>query len=198
MNGKFLYEEGKHSHIRFDIEDETPFSVYFDDTRYFGKIDIIKSINEQKYFSNIGPCLLKRALNEETWFTTDEWKKIFKPKLLRRKMCDIMIDQAIIAGIGQYLMVEILYYSGIHPLRIGNTITNEELESIRINSHKVVKLSYDHNGFTLRDFLSPSKKPGMYPAAVYGKTADPLGNKVTKEKLKNGRSIHFVAELQKI
>ena len=51
MNGKFLYEEGKHSHIRFDIEDETPFSVYFDDTRYFGKIDIIESINELKYFS---------------------------------------------------------------------------------------------------------------------------------------------------
>lgn len=198
MTGKFLYEEGKHSHIRFDIEDKIPFSVYFDDTRYFGKIDIIKSSEEPKYFSNIGPCLLNHAMNEETWITTEEWKKIFKPKLLRRKMCDIMIDQAIIAGIGQYLMVEILYYSGIHPKRIGNTITDEELELIRINSHKVVKLSYDHNGFTLRDFLSPSKKPGMYPAAVYGKTSDPNGYKVVKEKLNNNRSIHFVAELQKI
>lgn len=198
MNGKFLYEEGNHSHIRFDIEDDIPFSVYFDDTRYFGKIDIIESVNESKYFANIGPCLLKHAMNEETWITTEEWRKIFKPKLLRRKMCDILIDQSIIAGIGQYLMVEILYYSGIHPKRIGNTITNEELESIRINSHKVVKLSYDHGGFTLRDFLSPSKKPGMYPAAVYGKRFDPNGYKVVKEKLTNGRSIHFVAELQKI
>jgi len=50
MTGKFLYEEGNHSHIRFDIEDDTPFSVYFDDTRYFGKIDIIESVNEAKYF----------------------------------------------------------------------------------------------------------------------------------------------------
>lgn len=197
MNGKFLYEEGNHSHIRFDIEDDTPFSVYFDDTRYFGKIDIIESINEAKYFSNIGPCL-KCGLNEETWFTTEEWRKIFKPKLLRRKMCDILIDQSILAGIGQYLMVEILYYSGIHPKRIGNTITNDELELIRINTQKVIKLSYQHRGFTLRDFLSPSKKPGIYPAAVYGKKIDPNGYKVVKEKLNNGRSIHFVAELQKI
>jgi formamidopyrimidine-DNA glycosylase len=198
MNGKFLYEEGNHSHIRFDIEDDIPFSVYFDDTRYFGKIDIIDSSQESRYFANIGPCLLKHAMNEETWITTEEWKKIFKPKLLRRKMCDILIDQSIIAGIGQYLMVEILYFSGIHPKRIGNTITDEELELIRINSHKVVKLSYNYGGFTLRDFLSPSKTPGMYPAAVYGKTSDPNGYRVVKEKLTNGRSIHFVSELQKI
>ena len=197
MTGKFIYQEGKHSHIRFDIEDDTPFSVYFDDTRYFGKIDIIESSSEPKYFANIGPCL-KCALNDETWFTSEEWTKIFKPKLLRRKMCDIMIDQSIIAGIGQYLMVEILYYAGIHPKRIGNTITKEELELIRINSQKVIKLSYDHNGFTLRDFLSPSKKPGVYPAAVYGKFKDPNGYKVVKEKLTNGRSIHFVAELQEL
>jgi len=199
MTGKFLYEEGKHSHVRFDVngEDEEPFSVYFDDTRYFGKIDIIESSKETKYFANIGPCL-KCALNEGTWFTTEEWKAIFKPKLLRRKMCDIMIDQSIVAGIGQYLMVEILYYSGIHPLRIGKSITDEELDLIRINSQKVIKLSYDHNGFTLRDFLSPSKKPGVYPAAVYGQRIDPNGYKVLKEKLTNGRSIHFVAELQKI
>jgi formamidopyrimidine-DNA glycosylase len=197
MTGKFLYEEGNHSHIRFNIEDDIPFSVYFDDTRYFGKIDIIKSSEESKYFSNIGPCL-KRALNDETWFTTEEWKKIFKPKLMRRKMCDILIDQSIIAGIGQYLMVEILYYSEIHPKRIGNTITADELESIRINTQKVIKLSYEHDGFTLRDFLSPSKTPGMYPSAVYGKKICPKGYKVIKEKLTNGRSIHFVAELQKI
>jgi len=152
---------------------------------------------KQNIFSNIGPCL-KCALNEETWFTTEEWKKIFKPKLLRRKMCDILIDQSIIAGIGQYLMVEILYYSGIHPKRIGNTITNDELELIRINTQKVIKLSYQHNGFTLKDFLSPSKKPGLYPAAVYGKKICPQGYKVVKEKLTNGRSIHFVAELQKL
>jgi len=198
MNGKFLYEKGNHSHISFDIDDETPFSLYFDDTRYFGKIDIIKTAEESKYFSNIGPCILKHAIDENTWITSEEWKKIFRPKLLKRKMCDIMIDQAIIAGIGQYLMVEILYYSFIHPKRIGNTITDEELELIRINSHKIVKLSYDHGGFTLRDFLSPSRTPGTYPAAVYGRTKDPNGYKVIKEKLNNGRSIHFVSEFQKI
>ena len=207
MTGKFLYEEGNHSHIRFDIEDEEPFSVYFDDTRYFGKIEIIESAKESKYFSDIGPCLLKHAMNEDTWITSEEWTKIFKHKLLRRKMCDIMIDQSIIAGIGQYLMVEILYYSCIHPKRIGNTITKKELDLIRINSHKIVKLSYDYGGFTLRDFLSPSKKPGVYPAAVYGKTSVAVYDdetkitknyKVVREKLTNGRSIHFVAEFQKL
>ena len=200
MNGKFQYVEGNHSHISFEmkLENDTLFTVYFDDTRYFGKIDIINSEDEDKYFSNIGPCLLKRALKEDTWFTSDEWKTIFRPKLLRRKMCDIMIDQSIVAGIGQYLMVEILYYSLIHPLRIGKTITDDELETIRVCSHKIIKLSHDYGGFTLQDFISPSGTKGLYPAAIYGKKLDSYGYKVIKEKLTNGRSIHYVSEYQKL
>lgn len=199
MNGKFQYVKGNHSHISFEIQSPTElFTLYFDDVRYFGKVDVIKNEDEGKYFSNIGPCLLKRALKEDTWFSCDEWKKIFRPKLLRRKICDILIDQSIIAGIGQYLMVEILYYSLIHPLRIGKTITDEELEDMRVCSHKIIKLSYDCGGFTLKDFISPSGTKGLYPAAVYGKKIDQYGHKVIKEKLTNGRSIHYVAEYQKI
>ncbi len=106
------------------------------------------------------------------------------------------MDQSIIAGIGNYLMAEILYYSGVHPKRIGNTITADELEQIRISSHKIVKLSYDHGGFTLKDFISPSGAKGLYPAGVYGRKTDEYGYNVIKEKLTNGRSIHYVVEFQ--
>lgn len=206
MEGRFQYEEGNHSNIRFNIsnnitisnKNEDDFCLYFDDTRYFGKIDIIESIKEENYFSNIGPCLLKHALTEDTWISSEEWRNLYRPKLLKRKICDILLDQTIVAGIGNYLMAEILYYSGIHPKRIGNTITDEELEQIRISSHKVVKLSYDYGGFTLKSYLSPSKNPGLYPPAVYGKKIDSYGYKVIREKLTNGRSIHYVAEFQKL
>lgn len=196
MEGRFQYVKERHSHICFDLNDEE--KLYFEDSRRFGRVDIMSAADEKKYLSDLGPDLLQHALT--TWITETEWNAIYKPKLLKRKICDILLDQSILAGIGNYLASEILYYAGINPLRIGNTITAEELELIRIHAHKVVLCSYEHGGFTLYNFISPSKKLGKYPAAVYGKNKDPNGYKVIHQKTSNAkgaRSVHYVTELQK-
>lgn len=195
MTGRFQYKEGPHAHIIFNLDDNS--KLYYCDSRNFGGIDVISKDEEKKYFSKIGPCLLTHALNEE--ISSTEWTRLFKPKLLKRKIYDILMDQSIISGIGNYLQAEILYFSAVHPLRIGNTITADELELIRINAHKVVLLSYANGGFTLQSYISPSGKLGMYPAVVYGKTHDSNGYKVIKQKAtaaKGSRSIHFVPQIQ--
>ena len=78
----------------------------------------------------------------------------------KKKIVDILLDQSLVSGIGFYLLTEILYYSKVHPLRIGNSLTKNELNAIRINSHKIMSLSYSYGGFTLKDFISPSGKRG--------------------------------------
>lgn len=206
MTGRLQMNQGNHSHVRFDICDfyylntmrvmKNMFSLYFEDQRYMGKIDVILDTDIQTYFKDVGPDLLQNALDEKTWITLHDWLKIFYERKSKRKMYDILLDQTLIAGIGWYLMTDILYYSMIHPERRSNTLTVDEWDRVRINSHKVVVLSYSYGGFTIKDFISPDGSPGLYPAAIYGKTHDSLGNIVHHKKLNNGRTAHFVPSIQ--
>ena len=206
MAGRLQYFPGNHSHVRFDLCDceikgsfrimRNFFSLYFDDSRYMGGVDVISNFGMSLYFKDIGPDLLQLALDEKTWISFETWLEIFtKKKLMKRKICDVIMDQSLIAGIGNYLRSEILYYSRINPDRTVETITNEEWDRIRISSHKIIMLSYSYGGFTIKTFISPDGKPGMYPAAVYGKSHDSLGNSVIKMNIKS-RNVHWVPAIQ--
>jgi formamidopyrimidine-DNA glycosylase len=207
MSGRLQYTQGNHSHIRFDISDakingsfkvlKYLFSLFFDDTRYMGSVDIIPNNGISLYFNDIGPDLLQLAINDQTWIPNQTWLNIFNAKKLRKRaICDVLIDQSVLAGIGWYLQTDILYYSAIHPERIVETISVDECERIRINSHKVMLLAYSHGGFTIESFISPDGETGKYPAAVYGKKHDPIGNLVVNKRLSNGRTAHFVPAIQ--
>ncbi len=206
MTGRLQYYPGNHSHVQFDISEyeiKGPFKIqkpvcnlYFQDHRYMGGVDIIPNINIPIYFRDIGPCLLHHALTEYIPLTA--WLTIYKQKKYQNWLIfDILLEQDLVAGIGVYCCVEILYYSGIHPQRVASTITDEEWDRIRISAHKVVALSYSYGGFTIEDFISPDGQRGMYPAAVYGRTYDPLGNAVIVIKRQHKRTMHVVPAIQK-
>lgn len=197
MTGRFQYKEEKHCHITFSLEDESKF--YFNDPRRFGGLDVIPADQEAKYLSDLGPDILQHAL-DDNWISNEKWTELYKPKLMRRKIFDILLDQSIIAGLGLYLVTDLLYHAGVHPLRLGNTITTEELDLIRIHAHKVVLSSYQQKGLTISDFISPDGSLGKYQAAIYGKYKDPNGHKIIHQKASNAkgaRTVHFVLEIQK-
>lgn len=206
MGGRLQYMAGDHSHIHFEIGEyqlEGPFRVlrkvftlYFDDHRYMGSVDIIPTTGIPLYFNAIGPDLLEAALDPITWISLEKWLNIFcQKKLKNRVICNVLMEQSLVAGIGNYLSAEVLYYAGIHPERIVSTMTIEEWDRIRIAAHKVILSSYSYSGFTIESFISPDGSWGQYPAAVYGKTHDPLGNPVVKKKIK-GRTSHWVPAIQ--
>ena len=208
MTGKWQYVSGNHSHTKLEISDcdnrgiikiFKPYcTLFFDDVRYMGSIDIIPMANYAFYFKDLGPDLLELSLKEETWISLDTWITIFTGKKhLKKTICEVIMQQELIAGIGNYLKSEILYYSGIHPQRIIETINRQEWDTIRKCAHQVIRLAYSYGGFTIESFLSPDGSLGMYPAAVYGKTYDPNGNLVTRLTTKDGRTSHVVLGLQK-
>lgn len=207
MSGRLQYTQGNHSHVRFDISESQTngpfkvmkqvFSLFFDDSRYMGGVDIIPNVGIPLYFKDIGPDLLQLAINDNTWIPTQTWLSIFTAKKLqKRALCDVLMDQSLVAGIGNYLKSEILYYSAMHPERTVENITAEEWERLRVNAHKVIRLAYHYRGFTIESFISPDGEFGTYPAAVYGKTHDPLGNPIIKTETKDGRTTHWVPSLQ--
>jgi DNA-formamidopyrimidine glycosylase len=200
MVGRLQYVSGNHSHIIFHMQcDDKVFNLYYDDYRYMGNINIIPFIEINSYFKKLGPDLLAHSLN--TWIDTKTWLHIFKIRRNQNKQIyNILLDQSLVAGIGLYLLTEILYYSGISPKRLGKDVVDEEWETLRTTSHKIILISYSYGGCTIKDFISPDGKIGTFPVVVYGKKSfDPLGNQIIHEKVsktKNARTIHWVPNIQ--
>ena len=182
---------------------------YFHDSRRFGDVRFLKSakIADIKAIYDLGPDLLDHAIN--THLSNKEWLAIFlrigssptaiKNKTLaigKRTISTILLDQSFVAGIGNYLKSEILYYSAILPDRLAADITRDEWETLRVVSHHIIEVAHSYGGLTIESFINPDGSMGTYPRAVYGKTEDPLGNKVYSSKTKDGRKSFWVPEIQ--
>lgn len=197
MTGVFRFTEGKYSHVRFPIcyKNRILFkNLYFDDLRRFGNI----KITDQLDLSDLGPDLLHHALNE--MIPKDEWKNIFanhKPSLMNKEMCQVLLDQSVVSGIGNYLKSEILYVAGILPDRKLDSLTEDEFEKLRVEAHRIIKESYSHGGLTIENFINPNGTMGNYPRLIYNRSHDPQGHKVIKVKSKDARGTFYCSQCQK-
>jgi formamidopyrimidine-DNA glycosylase len=198
MTGRLQFTAGKHSHVAMTFNNgQQTFFLYFDDPRMFGGIEILLAPQVSNYFAGLGPDLLQCALDTHTWISSEQWLQCFKTvRPSTKAICNMLEDQHRVAGLGWYLITEVLYYSGILPERETRTITFDEWERMRINAHKIIYLSYSYGGFTIKDYISPDGKRGCYPAAIYGKEQDPLGNFIIHKPFKSGRTIHYVPAIQ--
>ena len=124
-------------------------------------------------------------------------------KIMRRHekktLPEVLMNQSIIAGVGNYIKAECLYLSKLSPHRIISSITDEELVSLKTNIHAVMKESFASGGATIRTYKGFNGESGEYGERfiVYNQKQDPLGNPVIKEKTRDGRTTHWVPEVQK-
>lgn len=209
MGGRFQYNPGKHSHIYLTvaeyktngclnvIDPGSSFNLYFEDKRYMGHFNVVRYSEIGVYFKDMGPDLLQAALNESTYITLERWQNIFNIKKVKKwKICKALMDQSLLAGIGNYIKSEVLYYSRIHPERIVETLTIDEMDRLRINCHKIIMFSYSNGGFSTVPFISPDSSWGKYPYVVYHKEFDPCGNPVITGKTSDGRTSYWVPSIQ--
>lgn len=167
-----------------DIE----YTLYFDDARKMGHIDLFDQQEYQQYLTTLGPDLLTTDIEAE------EWRSIFKGR--DRKICDMLVDQSLVAGIGWYIMTDALYLAKVHPTRKGKSITEAEWEQIRVSVYQVIHLSYEEGGFTIRDYITPTGKQGGYESIIYGRDVDYKYRPVLCQKY-GSRTLRYVAEVQK-
>lgn len=207
MTGSFKYSRSKHSHVEIKlftteqtsrgVKYKLAYDLYYDDPRNFGHLDVIDDSEYDEYFKNIGPDLMAAAINEEIDY--DSWIEIFRgrKKNSYKQISQVLLDQSIVSGIGNYLKSEILYSAKIDPFRLVSSLTLEELEDIRVAAHKIILRSYKCGGFTFESFVDPDGGIGRYNSLVYGKEIDPLGNEIVKDVGSDKRSTYWVPDLQK-
>ena len=156
----------KHDHMRMIVENNNKhFVVTYNDSRRFGYIDLFKKKELREHFllSKIGVEPLGREL------TTEYLQNNFKKRVINIK--NALIDQKIIAGIGNIYASEILYKAKINPLRKVNSLSQNDLNSIITFTKIILKKSIDVGGTTIRDHMQPDGSLGYFKQKlqVYGK-----------------------------
>ncbi len=177
----------KHTRVRLFLDQE----LRFVDTRTFGKMWWIPPNQE---INEIIPGLKKLGVEPlSPEFTVSYLEN--KLKSTRRTIKTVLLDQAVIAGIGNIYADESLFVSRIRPDTAAFSLTSAQLEQLHQAIIKVLQTSIDKGGTTFSSFLNVMGVNGNYlgQAWVYGRTGVPCrvcGATIERIKLA-GRSTHF-------
>lgn len=124
---------------------------------------------------------------------------MFKSKSLPIKT--VLLDQSIITGIGNIYDDEVLFMSGINPLRKASSLTLDECSDIVKNTKIVLSKAIELGGTTIKSFTSSEGVHGLFQneLSVHGKGGSPCpkcGELLLKTKV-NGRGTHYCQNCQK-
>jgi len=188
-------EPCKHTRVRFFDKDEN--ELRFIDLRAFGQLWWIKDGQRPedliKGLGSLGPEPFSNYFNYE----------YLKKELSKRtkSIKAVLLDQTIIAGIGNIYADESLFEAGILPYREAKTLNEDELNRLHKSIISVLKKSIGSGGTTFSDFRNIEGTNGNYSmsAKVYrrnGKECNVCANIINKKKL-GGRSTHWCSVCQK-
>jgi formamidopyrimidine-DNA glycosylase len=190
LNNKndLLNQNQKHIKVIFYFDDDT--LLLFHDVRTFGKIEVLPIKTDINKYKNIGIDALDEAFNEY-YFREITVKN--------RTIKNLLLDQSLIAGIGNIYAQEILFAAQIDPTRRVNTLNKNENKKILKYTKQILKLAILHNGTSISDFRRVDDKTGEFQnfLKVYGKIICPkCKNKLCKIK-QNTRTTTYCRNCQK-
>lgn len=171
--------------------------LYFNDQRKFGWMKLIPTIEVPNidFMKKVGPEPL------EADFTADE----FAGRFTRRAKSPIksaLLDQTVIAGVGNIYADESLWGAKIHPKRLVGTITKSEFNTLYTELRAVMNLAIEKGGSTDKNYVNAEGKRGSYMdfARVFrreGQECPRCGTIIIKFKAA-GRGTHICPSCQTI
>ena len=169
-----------------DIEEYTELRTCFNDPRHFGTLTFTN--DERKHtrkLANLGPDIL--ATGDSDPIIDESWARI-KPMTV----CEALMDQKVVSGIGNYIKAEGLWRAGISPWTLTRDITFLQWGELLRHCREVAQASYEMGGATIRNYHLPTGEDGKYEMRVYGRKIDALGREVTVEPTPDGRTTWWV------
>jgi len=189
MTGSWRKDQTPHARVSVDSDDGT---VYFTDMRNFGTLSFVNGNGLLlSKIKSLGPDMLTNNLSDADFI------KIIRG--INRTIAEAIMDQSVIAGVGNYLKAECLYFAKISPHRPCNSLTDQELIGLNQSIKSTIRMSYKTGGATIRNYAGINGQVGQYSSrfAVYSQKTDPAGNPVVKEKTADGRMTHWVPTVQR-
>jgi formamidopyrimidine-DNA glycosylase len=183
MTGYLHYgnNQDKSKHPRLEIYFENGNHLAFDDARKFGKLSLTSHPEDFIKAHKLGPDAL--------FITQNEFKEIFHGR--KGMIKPLLLNQHVIAGIGNLYADEILYQSGVHPMTTANKLNDKEINLLFKNNKKVLEKAIEYQDKTL-------SLPSSYllPHRHYGGEC-PEGGDLEIIKV-GGRTTFFCPQRQKL
>jgi formamidopyrimidine-DNA glycosylase len=184
-----------HDHVIFDLDDGG--RVVFNDARRFGLMDLTETalLHQHPLLSGIGPEPLGEA---------------FTPKVLASRIAGksspikiVLLDQAVVAGIGNIYASEALFRAGIDPTRAANSLKPAEISRLVPAIQDVLTEAIAAGGSSLRDHRRPDGELGYFQHGfkVYDREGEPCPGCTCKTGIQRivqaGRSTFYCAKRQR-
>ena len=186
---------GKHDHVTVYLDNDV--TVTFNDARRFGAMDLVstKELNGHWLIKNIGPEPLGNSLN------TNYLHRVLKNKSVNIKTA--LLDQRLIAGLGNIYVCEILYRAKVSPKRQAKNLSKKSIDKLIRVLRIVLIEAIDAGGSSLKDHRQTSGEIGyfQYNFTVYGRMGqnclDDDCQAVVKRITQGGRSTFYCPNCQR-
>jgi formamidopyrimidine-DNA glycosylase len=188
-------EDPKHTHIVF--ETDRGGRIAFNDARRFGYMDLIPTaaLTQSRWFAGLGPEPLGSDFNPQTLAAALAGRK--------QSIKVTLLDQKIVAGLGNIYVSEALFRAHIHPERTAGSLKPGELRRLVEAVRLVLEEAITAGGSTLRDFRAADGELGYFQHrfCVYDREGEPCPSAkcsgVVKRIVQAGRSTFFCPKCQR-
>jgi len=207
MSGRFIIEGNpalsnvthehaanpKHHHVVFEMThpDTGEAVITYNDPRRFGFMELIGE-GEPYRLDHIGPEPLGNAFNGPVLREALKGKK--------SKIKAALLDQRVVAGLGNIYVCEALYRSGISPRRAAGRLKIVETDTLAGHIKDVLSEAIEAGGSSLKDFSNTDGKLGYFQHSfdVYGRESEPCKNcdAPIQRIVQSGRSSFFCGSCQ--
>ena len=198
MEGKYFYypdeiPERKHAHILVHFEDGT--TLVYEDVRKFGTMELLAPELLDSYFisKKLGP----EPTDQD--FDLGRFKRALKRS--KKPIKSHLLDQTLVAGLGNIYVDEVLWRAKIHPFRSSNSLSSQEARKVHDETIKVLGQAVEKGGSTIRTYTNAFGEDGTMQEfhQVYdkaGQACSRCGAIIEKIQL-GGRGTHFCPKCQR-
>lgn len=168
--GEFVHDPGRHpehDHVVFTLEGGQ--TVTFNDVRRFGAMDLwpTDELGAHRLLAGLGPEPLGNGFGGA--YLTERFKG------RRTPVKAALLDQRVVAGLGNIYVCEALFRAGISPLRLAGSLSGERVDRLAAEIRATLEEAIAAGGSSLRDFRHADGELGYFQHAfrVYGREGEP-------------------------
>lgn len=199
MEGKYgvfpmEQEVDKHTHVIFHFSDGS--ELRYKDVRKFGTMHLFKKGTELESLplSQLGPEPLSKEFIKE-----DLMARLRKTT---RRIKTALLDQKMVAGLGNIYVDEALFRAGIHPERLANSLSEAEIDKLYEEIIHTLSEAVTQGGSTIRSYVNSQGQIGLFQLQLYvygrkGEDCRVCGNPLEKTVV-GGRGTHYCSNCQMI
>lgn len=143
--------------------------IVYNDTRRFGFMDLVDSatLDECRHFAGMGPEPLGNEFNGDVLYEQLKGRKT--------PIKQALLDQRVVAGLGNIYVCEALFRTGISPKRLAGQVSRPRIEALTTQIRQVLQDAIEAGGSSLRDFASTDGSSGYFQHdfQIYGRQNEP-------------------------